>query len=118
MKTSTKERGARGEELAMKHLKQLGFDIVELNYHFGHGEIDIVARDGSTLVFCEVKTRENDLFGAPEYAITPKKQQQIRRVAKGYLYEHELPEQDCRFDVIAIRMAGSTPDINYIKNAF
>ena len=115
---STKEQGTRGEELAMRHLKRLGLEIVEVNYRFGHGEIDIIAKDGTTLVFCEVKTRKNDEFGDPEYAITPKKQQQIRKVARGYLYEHELKDEDCRFDVVTVRVRGASSEINYIRNAF
>ena len=115
---STKEQGNQGERIAMRHLKQLGFEIVEMNYRFGHGEIDIVARDGDTLVFCEVKMRKSDEYGDPEYAITPKKQQQIRKIAQGYLYEHEIKEHLCRFDVVAIRLNRGTPEINYIRNAF
>ena len=115
---STRKQGDEGEQIAMRHLKRLGFEIVEMNYHFGHGEIDIVAKDGDTLVFCEVKTRKSDEYGDPEYAITPRKQQQIRKVALGYLVEHEIKDQECRFDVVAIRMFGGPPKINYIKNAF
>ena len=89
-----------------------------MNYHFGHGEIDIVAKDADVLVFCEVKTRLNDEFGAPEYAITPRKQQQVKRVAQGYLFDHDIHEQACRFDVVAIRMVKNRPEIHYIRNAF
>jgi len=115
---STKEQGNKGEQIARQHLKLLGFEIVEMNYRFGHGEIDIIAKDGDTLVFCEVKMRKSEEYGDPEYAITSNKQKQIRKIAQGYLYEHEIREQDCRFDVVAIRMKRSTPEINYIKNAF
>ena len=115
---STREQGHEGEEIAIRHLQGLGFRIVERNYHFGKPEIDIIARDGETLVFCEVKMRKSKEYGDPEYAITKKKQQQIRRVASGYLYEHEIKEQDCRFDVVAIRWNRGSPQINYIKNAF
>jgi putative endonuclease len=117
-KTTTKQTGNKGEQVAMQHLQQQGLEIVQMNYRFGHGEIDIVARDGEVLVFCEVKTRYNDEFGAPEYAITLKKQQQLRRIAQAYLFDHEIREVDCRFDVVAIRMKGNQPEINYIKNAF
>ncbi len=115
--TST-STGSKGEQIAMRHLKGLGFEILEMNYRFQHGEIDIVALDGDTLVFCEVKMRTGDQFGDPEYAITQKKQQQLRKTAKGYLYEHEINEQDCRFDVVAIRMNKRAHEINYIRNAF
>ncbi len=115
---STKQLGEWGEQIAMQHLQELGYQIVKKNYRFGRSEIDIVARDGDVLVFCEVKMRENDEFGDPEYAITPRKQQKIRRVANGYLYENEIKEQECRFDVVAIRLIHGKPVINHIKNAF
>jgi len=118
MIASSKAQGNKGEQIAMRHLKRIGFQIVEMNYRFGHGEIDIVAKDDNTLVFCEVKMRKSNEYGDPEYAITPKKQQQIRKVAQGYLYEHEIKEQECRFDVVAIRMVRGVPEINYIRNAF
>lgn len=116
--TGSVATGNKGETIAMQHLKKLGFEILEMNYRFRHGEIDIIARDGETLVFCEVKMRLGDQFGDPEYAITQKKQRQIRKTAEGYLYEHELHQQDCRFDVVAIRMSRGAFDINYIRNAF
>jgi putative endonuclease len=104
--------------MALRCLREQGLEIVETNYRFGRGEIDIIAKDGDVLVFCEVKTRYNDQYGPPEYALTPRKQKQIRRVAGGYLYERELRDQECRFDVVAIRMCGGKPEINHIKNAF
>jgi putative endonuclease len=116
--SDTQLTGNRGEQLAKEHLQRLGYEIIEMNYRFGHGEIDIIAKDGEVLVFCEVKTRYNDAYGEPEYAITPRKQQQIRKVARGYLYEREIKEHECRFDVVAIRMKGSVPQLNYIRNAF
>ncbi len=115
---NTRREGTRGEELAVKHLTGLGMEILERNYHFGHGEIDIVARDGEVLVFCEVKTRASDRFGDPEYAVTPRKRSQIRRIAQGYLYEHQIATQACRFDVVAIRLTGDTSSVNHISNAF
>lgn len=119
MKTvNRRQAGNTGEQLAMQHLRRLGFDILEMNYQHGHGEIDIVAKEGEVLVFCEVKSRSSDEYGEPEYAITPRKQQQIRKLAQAYLYEHEIREQACRFDVVAIRFKGGTPEIRHLKNAF
>jgi putative endonuclease len=111
-------KGRMGEDLARRYLESVGFEIVKANYHFGHGEIDIIARDGEYLVFCEVKARGNDEFGPPEYALTPRKQQQIRRIASGYLYEYDIRDQACRFDVIAIRFQKGEPEINHLRNAF
>ena len=110
--------GDRGEQIAAHFLRRRGFDIVELKYRFGRGEIDIIARHEGVLVFCEVKTRYNDAFGEPEYALTVRKQEQIRRVARGYLNEHGIDEQECRFDVVAIQMGPDGPAIRYIPNAF
>ncbi len=105
--------------IALRHLESLGMKLLEMNYRYGHGEVDIIAADGETLVFCEVKSRENDEFGPPEYAISTRKQQQIRRIATGYLIEHDIKDRECRFDVVAIKMYPGLPrEINYIRNAF
>jgi len=114
----TKTTGDCGEELAAVFLRKRDMEIVETNYRFGHGEIDIIARDGDVLVFCEVKTRKSDLFGPPEYAITLRKQAQVRKIAEAYLYERGISDQICRFDVVAIRMKGGKADLRYYKNAF
>ena len=110
--------GKWGEQAAAEYIQNKGYSILGKNIRTPHGEIDIIAKDGETLVFCEVKSRRSDEFGDPEYAIPPRKQQQIRKIARGYLFEHEIKEQDCRFDVVAIRMRGNTPEINYMRNAF
>lgn len=115
---STYLKGTRGEQIALQYLRELGIEIVETNYRFGRGEIDIIAQDGDVLVFCEVKSRTGEQFGDPEYAITPKKQRKIRRVAEGYLFEREIKQQACRFDVVTIRWLSNKPVINYIRNAF
>ena len=116
---STKQSGDEGEQIAREYLVRLGFQIVETNYRYGRrGEIDIVAKDGDVLVFCEVKMRKNDEYGDPEFALTLRKQAQIRKVAEAYLYEREIVDQECRFDVVAIKKYGNKPEINYIPNAF
>ena len=118
MRTPNVVAGDRGEKIARRFLQEHGYEIVDLNYRFGRGEIDIVARQNDVLVFCEVKTRYNDAFGAPESALSLRKQEQIRRVARGYLYEHGIDEQECRFDVVAIQMSKACADIRYFPNAF
>ena len=107
-----------GEEFASEFLRARGFSILERNWHFGRGEIDIIARDGEYTVFVEVKTRTNESYGAPEYAITPAKQRQLARVAQGYLYQHADENHPCRFDVITVTFERGEPRINYIANAF
>jgi putative endonuclease len=111
--------GQIGEDLAVKLLIGKGYEILERNYRYGHGEIDIIAKEGGELVFVEVKTRNNLEYGEPEYAVTKKKQKQIKKIAELYLYEKEIEEIDCRIDVIAILMEkGKDPVINHIINAF
>lgn len=111
--------GDRGEELAADLLNKMNYEIIERNYRFGRGEIDIIAKDNDELVFIEVKTRKNLEYGHPEFAVTKSKQRQIKRMAEAYLYEKEISDIDCRIDVIAILLKKNLPpEINHIKNAF
>ena len=112
------ELAARGEELASELLVRNGWTIVERNYRFGRGEIDIIALDGGVTVFVEVKTRLSTEYGPPEYAVTPSKQRQIVKVARGYLFERQLAECECRFDVVTVEFIRGTPSFNHIRNAF
>lgn len=119
MSSTSKQFGDVCEKLAGEFIQNKGFIIVEYNYRFGKGEIDIIAKDGEYLVFVEVKSRKNLEFGEPEYAVTKNKVNQIRKMAAAYLYEKNLGEVDCRFDVIAIlHEQGKEPLINHIINAF
>jgi len=114
-----KETGGYGEKLATEFIKDLGYEIIAKNYVFHKGEIDIIAKDGELLVFIEVKYRKNLEFGRPELQITKSKQHQIKKVALGYLFEHDVQNVQCRFDVIAIlRLPETDPEINHIINAF
>jgi putative endonuclease len=116
---NNKETGGYGEKLATEFIIELGYEIIIKNYFFGKGEVDIIAKDGELLVFIEVKYRKNLEFGRPELQITKAKQHQIKRVALGYLFEHDIRDTQCRFDVIAILQLPETdPEINHIINAF
>jgi putative endonuclease len=84
-------------------LAHRGYRILETGYRFGRGEIDIVAVDGDTVVFLEVKTRFRSSPQTPEEAVTPAKRRQLRRLAAAYLYERHLENIKCRFDVLALR---------------
>ena len=113
--------GKLGEDLAAKFITDKGYEIVERNYRYGHGEIDIIAKDPSDgfTVFIEVKTRQNLDYGEPEYAITKNKQKQIRKMSELYLYDKEIEELDCRFDVIAVLIEDiNNPSIKHYINAF
>ncbi len=114
----TSEVGKAGEEIARRYLRERGLTILQSNYRWVRAEVDIVAEEGEVLVFCEVKMRTNDRYGAPEYAITPKKQRQVRKAALGYLAEHEIRERVCRFDVVAIEQSGTTMEIRHLRDAF
>jgi len=113
MRTEESIRGQRGEDEACRYLRARGYEIVERNYRTGQGEIDIVAREGETLVFVEVKTRSEDTFGGPEAAVHSAKQRRLVAAARGFLGETgcQLP---VRFDVIAV-LAG---DIRHHRDAF
>ena len=114
-----KQFGNRGEDIAADFLESKGYEIIERNYHYGHGELDIIAKDGKILVFVEVKTRKNLEFGPPELAITKNKQRQVRKVAEAYLIEKNIIDTDVRIDVVAILLQKNLPPkITHIENAF
>jgi putative endonuclease len=111
-------RGKVGEDLAAKFLERNGLKIIQRNYRFERGEIDIIAEEREVLVFVEVKARRSQAFGEPHEAVTARKQQQIRKVAEGYLFLHEINDKECRFDIVAIHYAGSKISIEHFENAF
>lgn len=117
---STTSFGKFGEDLARKFLQKQGYKILERNYRIRGGEIDIIAIDHDTLVYVEVKTRTNHLFGRPEESVTPWKLKFLERAAKFYRNNRRyqnLPLLE-RIDVIAIDMTDDLdPRINLIKNA-
>jgi putative endonuclease len=113
-----REVGAIGESLAVKALKKGGYRIVALNHRSKLGEIDIIAKDGDSLAFIEVKTRRTGRFGEPKMAVTPDKQRKISMVALDYLKETGQTNEKARFDVVAIRLFQGSPKIEIIKNAF
>jgi putative endonuclease len=111
--------GERGEEIAAGYLKGQKFTIVERNFRCKGGEVDIIARDGKTLVFVEVKTRRNLSFGPPQSALTPFKQRQISKAALTWLAKKKLFGASARFDVIAILLPDhEVPVIEHIRDAF
>ncbi|MCU0607187.1 MAG: YraN family protein [Candidatus Edwardsbacteria bacterium] len=112
--------GEYGEQLAVRHLEQQGYRVVERNWRAGKaGEIDIVAYDGPVLAFVEVKTRSGGPGGGPQRAVTPRKQAQLARLATRYLYRTGLyGTVDCRFDVVAIELSSPRPRIELIRDAF
>jgi putative endonuclease len=109
--------GDKGEGLAVKFLKKKGYKIITQNYKTRIGEIDIIAREGDTLVFVEVKTRESIAYGKPFEAVNYFKKRKIANVALLYLKKlEEIPP--CRFDVVSIYYEQGKPDCELIKDAF
>lgn len=118
-KWTPQELGRRGEEIACGYLREKDYSIVARGFRMFRGEIDIIARDGPTLVFVEVKARADESFGRPEEAVTPGKQRQIRKIARGYLLDNPAGDVACRFDVISILFGGGdTPRIEHFVDAF
>jgi len=113
------ELGRRGEDVAVEYLKTNKYKIIDKGFRFLRGEIDIIAHDGDTLVFVEVKTRKSTRFSQPEESVTLSKRKQLRKVAQGYLLRNHIQDVECRFDVLSLTyddVRGYT--INHIKNAF
>ena len=110
--------GVTGEDLACDALEARGYTILARRYRVAAGEIDIVARDGATLVFVEVKTRNSHEFGSAAEAVTPVKQRRLVRLATEYLAHHQIHDCPCRFDVVAIHLDTGTPEIEILQNAF
>lgn len=107
--------GTEEEALAAAFLKKQGYRILEQNFRCRLGEIDLIARDGSALVFIEVKYRKSSAYGNPAEAVDSRKQQKICKVADYYRMKHRIPEgQACRFDVVAIQGRA----IRLIRDAF
>ena len=116
--TSHRNKGKIGEDAAVNFLKQNGYEILEQNYYYNHGEIDIIAKDGKVLVFVEVKSRRSTRFGEPEESVTPKKQELLRRTAEGYAVEKNIGEIDCRFDVVSVMMNDGKAECRILKDCF
>lgn len=98
--------GAWGQRQARAYLERQGYTVLEENARLQEGEIDIVARQGDSLVFVEVRTRSGRALGTPEESVTPRKQAQLLRVAQAYLQAHPDAPADWRIDVVAVEGSG------------
>jgi putative endonuclease len=107
-----------GEDLACRELERRGYAIVARRHRQRGGEIDIIARDGATLVFVEVKTRDGRAFGDAVEAVTGLKRRRLVRLALDYLMRHRLSERPCRFDIVSIHVDGGDLKVEVYKNAF
>jgi putative endonuclease len=118
MRDSRRQLGDHGEELAAVALRKQGYKILERNYVTPLGEIDLIARQGKTLVIVEVKTRKSTRFGSPQEGVSLAKQKRLRRLADYYLKDKRLSEASVRFDVVAVTLAGDELRVEIIPNAF
>jgi putative endonuclease len=98
--------GASGEDAVAAWYGAAGYHVVDRNWRVREGEIDVVARRGPVLVFCEVKTRRGDRFGTPAEAVTARKRQRLRLLARLWLAAHESRPRDVRFDVAEVLPDG------------
>ena len=110
--------GKHGEDLACRELERRGYAIVARRYRRRGGEIDIIARDGETIVFVEVKTREDLAFGGGADAVTAFKRRRIVQTAEDYLARHHRGDCPCRFDVVSIDITSGAPVCELFQNAF
>jgi putative endonuclease len=110
--------GKTGEDLACAELERRGYAILARRFRCRGGEIDIIARDGTTLVFVEVKARESRAFGTAAEAVTQYKQHRIATIAAEYVMQHHLQNRPCRFDVVTIHFDGGQAAVEVFQNAF
>lgn len=110
--------GRQGEEETCRYVQNTGMAVLERNYFTRTGEIDIIARDGETIVFIEVKTRRGTRYGSAAEAVTPAKIKKILRAAQAYIQAENLHDSNFRFDVAEVYGQGGRFEINYIKHAF
>jgi putative endonuclease len=110
--------GKTGEDLACEELERRGYAIIARRYRRRGGELDIIARDGQTMVLVEVKAREGRAFGEACEAVTANKRRTITRLALDYLMRHRLAGCSCRFDVVSVHFESGAPVIDVYQNAF
>jgi len=111
--------GRRGEEAAERYLVSVGYRILARRYRTRAAEIDLIAEDGDTLVFVEVKARSSMSFGRPSEAVDRRKRTRIAGAASLYLARRGASDRACRFDVVEVLETGGTPPrIRLIRDAF
>ena len=111
--------GAYGERVAVRLLTDLGMEVLDRNWRCRAGELDVVAREGAALVFCEVKTRRASGFGHPVEAVTAVKRRRLRQLARAWLDAHDHHAPDLRVDVVGVLVPRSGPaQVTHLRNAF
>ncbi|MBN2123556.1 MAG: YraN family protein [Deltaproteobacteria bacterium] len=117
----TRERqdlGRLGEGLALERIQQMGYRCIVRNYRCALGEVDLIARDGDTLVFIEIKTRKGRSLGYAKEAVDHRKRRQLSKVALAYMKENDCCNAKSRFDVVAVSLQEDKEEIEVVRNAF
>jgi putative endonuclease len=117
----TRERldlGKWGEDLALKKVKKLGYTCLVRNYRCPLGEVDLIARDGDSLVFIEIKTRRGRSLEYAKEAVNQRKRRQLSKVALAYMKANGCADARARFDVVVINLDGGEQEIEVVRNAF
>lgn len=111
--------GKAYEDLAATYLESQGYAILARNYHARRGELDLIALEGETLVFVEVRMRKSADPVSPMETITAQKRRRMALAARTYLARHRITDRDCRFDVVGIlHPPGCAPKFDHLRNAF
>jgi putative endonuclease len=119
MTNATRAVGAYGERLAARHLTDNGLVILDRNWRCPLGELDIVARDGDVVVFCEVKTRRGAGFGEPVDAVVPAKARRLRRLAAEWLGAAGVRAEEVRFDVVSVLVPRrGAAEVEHLRGVF
>lgn len=111
------ETGKKGEDEAVRYLREQGYEIMTRNYRYQHAEIDLIARKGKLLAFIEVKTRTNLNYGNPEEFVSYTKARLVMKAAEHYIFDRDWLG-DIRFDIVAVSLSGNELRIKHIEDAF
>lgn len=111
------ETGKTGEDLAAEYLAEQGYRILERNWRYGRGEVDIICTRGPFIVFAEVKTRSTGIYGQPEEAVDKTKKRFIIRAANAYVLMNDS-RQEVRYDILSVILRGQSHTIRHIEDAF
>jgi putative endonuclease len=118
-RVDAREFGHESEQVAERYLRRHGYDILERNARLPAGELDLIARQGTVLVFVEVKARRSSAMGGAAYAVNSEKRTRLIRLAAQYMARNRLAEQPCRFDVVLIQQdLSGQATVEHIENAF
>lgn len=108
--------GAYGERVAERHLVDDGLEVLDRNWRCSAGEIDLVLRDGDTLVFCEVKTRSGTAYGHPLEAVDSTKTERLTRLAVAWIERHDVVAQEVRFDMVSVlRSPRGAAEVEHVR---